>query len=381
MTSPHLFRRLTAAFFISVIGCAAPALAQVDTAAKQALLVDYGTGAVLLEKNADELMPPSSMSKLMTTYMVFDRLKNGSLSLDDTLPVSENAWRKQGSKMFVHVGDRVKIQDLLRGIIVQSGNDACIVVAEGLGGSEESFAAEMTRKSRDLGLTASVFKNATGWPDEGHLMTARDLSVLAKRLIADFPEYYRIYSELNFSYSGITQGNRNPLLYKNMGADGLKTGHTEAAGYGLTGSAQRGERRLILVINGLSSMKERAEETERLIEWGFREYDNYALFKGGEVVADAEVWLGDAPSVPLIAGQKLEVTLPRKVRRDMKVVAQFNGPVPAPVKKGAVIGQLVVSAPGMKPVELPLLAGADVERLGFLGRIQSALKHILWGAS
>ena len=352
---------------------------QIETSARHAYMVDFNTGAVLLDKASDVAMPPSSMSKLMTAYMVFERLKEGSLSFNDTLPVSEKAWRMQGSKMFVHVGNRVSVQDLIRGVIIQSGNDACIVLAEGLANSEQAFAEAMNKKAKQIGLTNSNFTNSTGWPDDRHVMTARDLVTLSQRLIVDFPEYYKFYSQIDFTYNNIKQGNRNPLLYKKMGADGLKTGHTDLAGYGLAASVKRGDRRLILVVNGLRSMQERSDETERLIEWGFREFDNYALFKPGQQVTDAAVWLGTQQSIPLIAERTAEITLNRRVRKDMKVTAILDEPVPAPIKKNSVVGKLVVTAPGMNPVEVPLLAGADVEKLGFFSRISAAVSHILWG--
>ncbi|MGB8274564.1 MAG: D-alanyl-D-alanine carboxypeptidase family protein [Alphaproteobacteria bacterium] len=352
----------------------------IDTEAQEAFMVDFDTGAVLLEKNPDQLMHPSSMSKMMTVYLLFERLKNGSVKLDDEFPVSEKAWRMGGSKMFVPLGGKIRVEDLIRGIVIQSGNDACIVVAEGLGGNEEAFAAEMTRRAHELGMTNSTFKNATGWPDPDHLTTARDLALLAKRTITDFPEYYHYYGELEFTFNKIKQGNRNPLLYKDMGADGLKTGHTEQGGYGVTASAKRGDRRLILVVNGLPSMKERAAESERLMEWGFREFDNYSLFKAGDTVTDADVWLGDAATVPLAIGSDLKVTLPKKSRHDMKVKAVFDGPIPAPIKKGDQIAKLVIAAPDMAPMEVPLVAGADIGRLGFVGRIGAAIKHIVWGS-
>lgn len=379
---PPSLRRRPLAVLVAILVLAWGGVARaepIETAARQALLLDFDTGAVLLEKNADEPMPPSSMSKLMTTYMLFERLKEGRISLEDTMPVSEKAWRMGGSKMFVHVGARVKVGDLLRGIIVQSGNDACIVAAEGVAGSEEALVAEMNKRAREIGLTRSSFRNVTGWPDPQHLTTARDLAILARRLIIDFPEYYRIYSETEFTYGGIKQGNRNPLLYKNMGADGLKTGHTEAAGYGLTGSAKREGRRLILVVNGLSSMKERSEETERLMEWGFREFGNFALFKAGETVVEAETWLGAEPRVPLAAEQDLVVTMTRAARANMKVAAVYDGPLPTPIAKGTPVATLVISAPNTPEVRIPLVAAADVAKLGFVGRIGAAVKHTFWG--
>jgi D-alanyl-D-alanine carboxypeptidase (penicillin-binding protein 5/6) len=361
--------------------CRSGPVAAIETEAKQAILVDFDTGAVLMEKNADELMHPSSMSKMMTVYDLFSRLKSGSIKLDDELPVSEKAWRMGGSKMFVPLGAKVKVDDLIRGIVIQSGNDACIVVAEGLDGTEDAFAAELTRKAHELGMTNTTFVNATGWPDPRHLTTARDLALLAKHTITDFPEYYHYYGEIEFTYNNIKQGNRNPLLYKDMGADGLKTGHTEDGGFGVTASAKRGDRRLILVLNGLPSMKARSAESERLMDWGFREFDNYALFKRNEAVTDADVWLGDSATVPLVIESNLEVTLPRKSRRDMNVTAVFDGPIPAPVKKGDRIAKLVVTAPDVPSVEVPLVAGRDVGRLGFLGRIGAAITHIVWGST
>jgi D-alanyl-D-alanine carboxypeptidase (penicillin-binding protein 5/6) len=249
-----------------------------ETAARQAFMVDFQTGAVMYNKLGDELMPPSSMSKLMTAFMVFERLSAGTLHLTDQMGVSEKAWKTGGSKMFVHVGDRVSVEDLLRGVIIQSGNDACVVLAEGLAGSEERFAEQMTARARELGMTKSVFKNATGLPQDGHLMTPRELAFLAREIIVRFPQFYRFYSEISFTYNNIKQGNRNPLLYKNTGADGMKTGHTDAAGYGLTASAKRDGRRLILVVNGLKSMNERSRESERLLDWGFNEFDTYKIF-------------------------------------------------------------------------------------------------------
>ncbi len=374
-------RRILFTVAAAILPLAASAAEPIDTAAKQAFMIDFATGAVLLEKNADELMPPSSMSKLMTSYMVFDRLKEGRVKLTDTLPVSEKAWRKQGSKMFVPLGEQVKIDDLLKGVIVQSGNDACIVLAEGLSGTEQAFAEEMTKRGREIGLTNSVFKNATGWPDEGHLMTARDLATLAKRIVIDHPEFYPYYSMTSFTYNGINQGNRNPLLYKGNGADGLKTGHTEAAGYGLTASAKRGERRLILVVNGLVSAKQRSEETERLMEWGFREFDNYALFQAGDTVTEADTWLGSSERLPLVAGKKLEVTLPRRARDNMKVTAVWDGPIPAPIRRGQQVAKLVIEVPGFETQEMPLLAGVDVDKLGFIGKFGAAVKYIIWGGA
>ncbi|MCH7539016.1 MAG: D-alanyl-D-alanine carboxypeptidase [Proteobacteria bacterium] len=373
---PH--RPLAVAVLIALL-VAGGSAAATETPARQAILVDMTTGSVLLEKNADELVPPASMSKIMTLYMVFERLKDGSLSLDDTFLVSAKAWRKGGSKMFVEVDKRVRVEDLLRGVIVSSGNDAAIVLAEGLAGTEELFAEEMTRRAREIGLEHSVFKNATGWPDPEHLMTARDLAILAQHTIENFPGLYPYYAETTFTYNGIRQENRNPLLNQRTGADGLKTGHTEASGYGLTASVERDGRRLILVVNGLAGVRERAMESARLIEWGLREFDTYALFKAGEVVEEAEVWFGEAARVPLVVASDVVVTLPRKARVEMTVTARYEGPIPAPIEAGAQIAKLVVSAPGIQPVEFPLVAGAGVERLGLFGRLSTTFNYLLWG--
>ncbi|MEK9848811.1 MAG: D-alanyl-D-alanine carboxypeptidase family protein, partial [Rhodospirillaceae bacterium] len=251
---------LLTVWFLILICSNASGSQTLETKARHALMIDMETNAVILEKAADEPMPPASMSKLMTIYMVFEKLKAGKLNLKDRFIVSEKAWRKGGSKMFVRVNRRVSVKDLLRGIIIQSGNDACIVIAEGLAGSEEAFAEEMNGKAAEIGLKNSQFKNATGWPAEGHYMSARDLATLSSKLIKDFPDYYPMFAEKSFRYSKIKQGNRNPLLYRRGGADGLKTGHTEASGYGLTASAQREGRRLLLVVNGLNSSRERASE-------------------------------------------------------------------------------------------------------------------------
>jgi len=375
-------RRLGPALALaSLLVWPAATAAAIETSAREAFILDATTGRVLLDKNSDVSMPPASMSKIMTTYMVFERLKDGRISLDDELPVSEKAWRKGGSKMFVEVGKMVRVEDLLRGVIVQSGNDACIVLAEGLSGTEEAFAAEMTRKGHEIGLTGSSFANATGWPDPNQRMTARDLATLAARIIKDFPEYYGYYSEKEFTFAGIRQSNRNPLLYKSFGADGLKTGHTEEAGYGLTASALQGDRRVILVLNGLKSQKARSEESARLIGWAFREFGNYKLFEAGETVDEAGVWLGVDPTVPLITEQDLTITLSRKARLDMEVKVVYDGPIPAPLEIGQQVAMLIVAAPGEETIEVPLVAGAAVEQLGFFGRITAAVKHLIFGGA
>ena len=351
-----------------------------DTAAREAILVDFATGSVLLEKAADQPMPPASMSKLMTIYMLFERLAEGAVSLDDSFNVSEKAWRMGGSKMFIEVGSSVRVEDLIRGIVVQSGNDACIVVAEALAGSEDAFAQAMTERGREIGLIDSSFTNSTGWPDPANFVTARDLATLTQRIIVDFPEYFHYFAEKTFTYNEIKQSNRNPLLFKDIGADGMKTGHTEEAGYGLTATAERNGRRLILVITGLESVRARASEAERMLGWGFRETKNYTLFERAEEIETADVWLGTQATVPLILPKDLTITMSRAARKKLEVKVVLDSPVPAPIVKGSEIATLVISAPEFTTIRLPLQAGADVERLGYFGRVWAALLHTVFGA-
>ena len=333
-----------------------------------------------MEKDSRTPVPPASMSKMMLLYLLFERLADGTLTMEDTLPVSERAWRMGGSKMFVGVNTRVSVEDLVRGIIVQSGNDACIVVAEALASSEEAFAVLMTERARELGLHDSFFVNATGWPEDGHVMSVRDIALLAARLIRDFPQFYPLFAETSFTYNEIRQSNRNPLLYGYAGGDGLKTGHTSEAGYGLAASATRSGRRLVLVIAGLDSEQQRAREAERLLDRGFVDFANYDLFTAGEVVAEASTWLGQSETVPLVIHRNLTLTLDRQARRSMKVRVEYDGPVPAPIRVGDEIASVVVEAPGTKEVRLPLYAGAPVERLGLFGRLGAALSFLVWGA-
>jgi len=377
-----VIKKLGVVFTVALIALsAAPGAFALETLGKQVIIIDAKTNAVLFEKNADELMPPSSMSKIMTIYRLFELLKDKRLSMGDTFRVSEKAWRKQGSKMFVSVNSRVKIEDLIRGIIVQSGNDATIVVAEGIAGTESAFADELNELAKRLGMNNSTFRNASGWPDPEHQTTARDLAKLALATIQNFPEYYKYYGEKTFTYNGIKQSNRNPAIYRNIGADGLKTGHTEAAGYGLTASAERKGRRIILVINGLPSKKARSTESERLIDWAFRTFGNYKLFSAGEQVTEAEVWLGTQPKVSLVIEKELELTLNRRVRRDMKVSVAYQEPLPAPIRKGDTVAILKVELPGQENMEIPLVAGEDVNRLGLFSRWGASLKYILLGKS
>lgn len=380
-TFAAIARRAAGALLLCLAAALPAGATTIDTIAREAILIDMSTGTVLMEKNPGQRMPTASMSKVMTMYMVFDRLKSGRLSLDDTLPVSERAWRIQGSKMFVELGNQIKVEDLIKGVIVQSGNDACVVFAEGLSGTEEAFAEAMTEKAKALGMNASNFMNSSGWPHPDHYSTVRDLATLAVRLITDFPEFYHYYSQTEFTYHGIKQGNRNPLLYRNMGVDGIKTGHTEEAGYGLIASGERDGRRLVLVVSGLPNMQARADESARLLEWGWREFDSYALFATGETVDTLPVWMGQAPSVPLLVEQPVKLTLNSTQRRGLKVTLVGDAPVQAPVAKGTRLATLRLEAPDMPTREIPLLAGADVERMGLLARMGTRARHLVFGGS
>lgn len=351
----------------------------VDVAARWAIILDFNTGAELLTKDADEEMTPSSMTKLMTAYIVYAQLKAGKLNFDQTLPVSERAWRMGGSRMFVQVGTQVRVDDLVRGMIIDSGNDACIVLAEAIAGSEEQFVDLMNAKAKQLGLTHSTFKNCTGWPDPGHVMSARDIATLAMHLIRDFPEFYHFDSEKTFTYNNITQQNRNPLVQKGL-ADGLKTGHTDAGGYGLVASAERNNRRIVMVLNGLVTMRARSEESERLLEWTFREFENVTLFTAGDTVEQAPVYLGAEPSVPLVGGRDLVVTMPRNWRQKAKITISYDSPLRAPVVRGTPLGHLDVSGDGVPNMQVPLLAGADVPRLGLPGRAMAVLSRMVVGS-
>jgi len=355
------------------------AAAAFDTTAREALLIDFDSGAVLLEKNADVPMPPASMSKLMTVYMVFERLVEGTLMPTDTMPVSKKAWQMGGSKTFVEVDTDVTVADLLRGIIVQSGNDACIVVAEALAGSEEAFALAMTERGREIGLMDSEFTNSTGWPHADHYMTARDLAFLTKLIIKEYPEYFPLFAEKSFTYNDIEQSNRNPLLYKDLGADGMKTGYTEEAGFGLTATAERDGRRLILVLNGQKNARARALEAERVLNWGFRETKNYGLFEAGDEVEQAVVWLGTEQLVPLVLKEDVVVTLNREARKKLTVRVEYDSPVPAPIAEGDLIARLVIEAPDMTSRRISLAAAHDVDQLDLFGRLFSAIDYIVFG--
>jgi D-alanyl-D-alanine carboxypeptidase (penicillin-binding protein 5/6) len=380
-------KTLAPAFFLVLLAFAVVmprAASAMETAAEYAILMDYDTGTVLWGKNVDEEMYPASMSKLMTLEMLFNALREGTVSMDDEFRISEYAWRAGGaasgsSTMFADLNSYVPVHAILRGIIVQSGNDACIATAEALAGSESAFAEAMNERAKKLGLNNSHFVNSTGWPHPDHVTTARDLALLARHLIKDFPEYYPMFRELEFTWNGIRQGNRNPALYLDPTVDGLKTGHTQVSGYGLVASAQRRGQRLILVINGLQSEKARADESAKLLDWGFRSFKRYDLFKAGTPIENAPVWQGTYEQVPLVAKSDISVLMSPQQRKDMKVTVAYNTPIIAPVAAGQEVGVLKIEAPDMPPQEHKLYAGGDVARQGIFARALSGLKHMILG--
>ncbi|PPR30465.1 MAG: D-alanyl-D-alanine carboxypeptidase DacC [Alphaproteobacteria bacterium MarineAlpha9_Bin2] len=365
----------------------------INTSAKQALLIDFNTDRILLNNNADVSMAPASMSKLMTVYLAFEALAQRRVKLNTNFVVSEKAWRRKdkngnslppsGSSMFLEPNTRVEFEDLLRGIIVQSGNDACIVIAEGLSGSESSFVKEMNKKSEALGLTNSKFMNSTGWPVNNHYMSSLDLATLTKRLYIDFPQYMYYFSEKKFEYNGISQPNRNSLLFAGIGADGLKTGYTKKSGYGVVASAFQDGRRLILVLNGLKSKNNRAVESENIMNWGFREFENIELFSQHDVVERAPVWLGDIPYVDLIVREKVLLTIAKGLKgKDLKAVIKYSSPIIAPIDIDEIVGKLIIrNSRGKKIKEYNLYPLEEVKKAGPIGRLFSSLSYLIWGES
>jgi D-alanyl-D-alanine carboxypeptidase (penicillin-binding protein 5/6) len=351
----------------------------IQTTAKQAIVYDYTTGQTLFEKNADEKMPTSSMSKGMTVYALFDALKKGEVTLEDTFDVSEKAWRKGGSKMFVSVGEKVKIEDLIRGILVQSGNDATIVVAEGLAGTEADFADAITAKAHELGMENTNFTNASGWPDPDHYSTTRDLSIMAKNIIQNFPDYYPYFSEKEFTYNNITQRNRNPLIYRDMGADGLKTGHTEDGGYGLIGSGANKDRRVIIVVNGIATESDRAQEAARLLDWGLRRFVLKTLFEGNTPLAKPPVIYGKSKTIPVGLKEDLQLSIPRMGAKNVEAITEFATPIKAPVKTGDQLGTVKITIPGQHPTTYPLYALSDVEESNIISKTIEKLKSLVTG--
>ncbi|MEM6578194.1 MAG: D-alanyl-D-alanine carboxypeptidase family protein [Pseudomonadota bacterium] len=364
-------------------------IAAFDVQASSAFVKDMGTGTVLLTKNADVPLPPASMSKLMTLYVTFEAIREGRITLEEELSVSEHAMSFGGSTMFLDTTDRVSVEDLLRGIIVLSGNDACVVLAEALSpdGTESGFARFMTERGIQMGMTNSVFVNSSGWPADGHVMSMRDLAILAERLIVDFPEYYPMFAETEFAFDGRAPKNvlnRNPLLQLDIGADGLKTGHTQEAGYGLVGSAVQGDRRVIFVVSGIDSVGQRARETEALVNWSFRQFTERKIAAAGEEVARADVWMGSAASVGLAPAEDLVTMVPILSAGPLAAEIVYTGPVQAPIDAGQQVAEMVLSPEGMPEIRVPLMATEDVTAGGFVVRLRTVsgllFQRLLQGA-
>ncbi|PVH30434.1 D-alanyl-D-alanine carboxypeptidase family protein [Pararhodobacter oceanensis] len=335
-------------------------------------VVDAGTGQVLAEQNADIPLPPASMSKLMTLAMLFDSLRDGRVQMSTTWTVSRRAHEMGGSSMFLETRHRPTTEDLIRGIAVLSGNDAAVAVAEGLGGTEEAFAVMAQRRAEQLGMTDTSIANASGWPSPHHRMSLRDLGILAEYLIEEHSEYYHYLGERDFTWNEITQPNRVPLLEAGLGLDGLKTGHTEEAGYALTGSARQGSRRVIFAFSGLNDAGERSTEAERIINWAFRQFSQLDLIEAGQPVAVADVWMGAVDTVPLVPVQDVSILMPMMAGGELSARVEYDGPVAAPVIDGQELGRLIIEVDGMTPYVAPLVAGADVEQGGFMPRIRTA---------
>ncbi|SEN35306.1 D-alanyl-D-alanine carboxypeptidase (penicillin-binding protein 5/6) [Pseudorhodobacter antarcticus] len=359
---------------LTLFALAAPAAA-FETRATAAWVYDMATQTVLMDKNADQALPPASMSKLMTLNMLFEALRDGRVTMDTEFTVSARAKAMGGSTMFLNERDRPTARDLIHGIIINSGNDACVVVAEGLSGTEEAFSKQMTARGQALGMTNSNFANSSGWPDPNHRMSMRDLGILAKRLIEEFPEYYPIFAETEFNFgdrAASNRHNRNPLLKLGGGADGLKTGHTAEAGYGLVGSAKQGDRRVIFVITGLDTDAARAEESDRMMNWAFRQFVLKTVIKSGQRVADADVWLGNTASVGLVAAQDVTMLVPASVQDGVKAQVNYTGPLRAPFAPGTPVGTLTISVPDLPDRQIPLITETGADAAGFMQRIQKA---------
>lgn len=372
--------RLVTALLIAA-AAALPARA-FDTSATAAYVADISTGTVLLSKNADTPLPPASMSKLMTLYVAFEALRDGRLTLDEKLPVSSHAMSYGGSTMFLDTTDEVRVEDLLRGIIVLSGNDACAVIAEALSpdGTEAGFARYMTQRGQQMGLTNSTFTNSNGWPDPGQRMSMHDLAVLATHIIRDFPEFYPLFAETEFEFDGRAPQNvhnRNPLLGMGIGADGLKTGHTSEAGYGLVGSAKQGDRRIVFAFTGLDSTTARAEESRAIVNWAFRQFAEKSVVKSGDVITRAEVFMGNISEVGLTPKDDLVTLLPVLTGNSLEAEVVYRGPIEAPVRAGDELAELILRPEGLPETRVPLVAVSDVAKGGFLVRLRNASQHLL----
>ena len=368
--------------FYFIFGLPAICTAQIldiTTPAKQVVIYDHETDEILFEKNSNNLMKPASMAKVMTSYIVFDKIKDKSLKMSDTFLVSEKAWKMGGSRTFLELNSNVSIRDLLLGLIVQSGNDAAVVLAEGISGDEEAFAREMNRYAKLLGMQNTYFTNSTGWPHPDIQTTAKDLAILSKKLIDDFPDLYKLFEKKIFTYNKIKQSNRNPLLYTMSGADGLKTGHTMESGYGLIGSVKRNNRRVTIIINGLNSKKQRTFESKRLFNIVFRETKLLSLFKNQNSLVKADVWLGNESKVDLIAEKPFKKIITPIEYNKTKIQLEWMNPLPAPITKGQTLGSILISIPGKSVIKENLIATKDIDKMPSFLRIKSIVKFLLYG--
>ena len=353
----------------------------IETPAKQGILYDFETKSVLFEKNSDELMSPSSMSKIMTIYYLFKKIKDGEISIDDEFEVSKKAWKKGGSKMFVNLKSMVRVEDLIRGIIVQSGNDACIVVAEGISGSESIFADELNELANEIGLEGSNFTNSTGWPDKKHLMTVNDLLKLTVRTIEDFPDLYRYYSEKEFTYNNIKQLNRNPLLFRPIGSDGLKTGHTSLGGYGLVATVKNKDRRLILVLNGLKSSAQRSKESERLMKIGFNQFKSIKIAPKTKELGQIPIWSGKKKEVSFYTKDDISITVPNRDRKKINFKVRYQSPLIAPVAEDQYIADFLIKKNDQTIKSYKLYATNNVSESNFFSKMILNFKFLLFGES
>ena len=349
-----------------------------ETSAENALLIDFDTNQILYSKNEEKKIYPASMSKLMTLYILFDSLKKGIVTLDDKFVVSRNAYQKEGSTIYAELGTEISVQNLIRGIIVSSGNDACIIVAEALSGSEDNFANQMNFYAEEMGLRNSNFKNSSGLHNEDHYTSAEDLVKLSKLLITDFPEYYPYFAERSFSWNSIIQYNRNNILRLDLGVDGLKTGYTSKSGYGIIVSSEKNGRRLIGIVTGLKSVDDRTNEISRLINYGYRGFKSYSVFKDNQIIDYAKVWKGNKNNLPLIVDKDINLLLDIPGRRGINVEYKYNEPIYAPIFKGDVVGSLDVIIPGRKNIKLDLLAGEDVKQVNFFTGFIRSLDYFLY---
>ncbi|MED5254193.1 MAG: D-alanyl-D-alanine carboxypeptidase family protein [Pseudomonadota bacterium] len=349
-----------------------------DTSAENALLIDFDTNQILYSKNEEKKIYPASMSKLMTLYILFDSLKKGIVTLDDKFVVSRNAYQKEGSTIYAELGTEISVQNLIRGIIVSSGNDACIIVAEALSGSEDNFANQMNFYAEEMGLRNSNFKNSSGLHNEDHYTSAEDLVKLSNFLITDFPDYYPYFAERSFTWNSIIQYNRNNILRMDLGVDGLKTGYTSKSGYGVIVSSQKNGRRLIGIVTGLKSVDDRTNEISRLINYGYRGFKSYSVFKDNQIIDYAKVWKGNKNNLPLIVDEDINLLLDIPGRRGINVEYRYNEPIYAPIFKGDVVGSLDIIIPGRKKIKLDLLAGEDVKQVNFFTGFIRSLDYFLY---